>query len=90
MAHTPGPWYVYGPAAECVATDALGERGVLVATAALHGTDYRADARLIAAAPDLLEAAREALDALRRSGGTIDGTVADMLAAAVAKAEGNS
>lgn len=56
-----------------------------------HGTECEANARLIAAAPDLLEALREAeavIDALDMSGYSQRDTLAT-IRAAIAKAEGS-
>jgi hypothetical protein len=50
--HTPGPWYANG---DCV--EAAGEEGPRDRTlAVVHGTEREANARLIAAAPELLAA----------------------------------
>lgn len=83
--HTPGPWRVEGPfdrkgGGECLAVSASVPISAIL-TVATVGFDAsadatcRADARLIAAAPDLLEALRQAEvmlveqeDALKREG----------------------
>ena len=95
--HTPGPWIV-GPMSDYIAA----KDGSLIAEIP---TDYSpitgehtgamvANARLIAAAPELLSACREALrslDALSESatdGFPKDNRAANMLRAAIAKAEG--
>ena len=59
MKHTPGPWDVCGD------VDITGPQGEFVATAHVPGSEVGtareyANARLIAAAPDLLEALRMA------------------------------
>lgn len=85
--HTPGPWYyksgthgIFGPEGKAIAT--------------LHGTprgypnpDREANAHLLVAAPDLLEALRDLVDAIT---GRLDGeTIALHNAlAAIKKAEG--
>jgi len=54
--HTPGPWYANG---DCI--EAAGEEGPRDRTlAVVHGTEREANARLIAAAPNLLEVMRKA------------------------------
>jgi len=81
--HTPGPWRegeegnmrVYGP-------DGMGEHSGLIA----HVFKSRANAHLIAAAPDLLAAVNAAFDFL---GGVDDAAdVRDQLLAAILRAEG--
>jgi hypothetical protein len=53
MTHTPGPWYVNG---DCIEVDGPeGPRDVTLAVV-LQEDNLAADARLIAAAPELLEA----------------------------------
>lgn len=54
--HTPGPWYACG---DEVLID-MGDRAHLVATAADWSEETEPNARLIAAAPALLEALQEA------------------------------
>lgn len=61
MKHTPGPWYVYKQSVR-------GDDGNIVA---LTESDYRtpeqedANARLIAAAPELLQVCKDELEAIR-------------------------
>ena len=55
--HTPGPWVYDGCWQDIVSCD-----GRIIAFASLDGEQSEYDARLIAAAPDLLEALEEALD----------------------------
>lgn len=92
-AHTPGPWYTFTNAEGVLQVWAESRHineDVLVATAEDDGGVLGADednARLIAAAPDLLEAAKAALvrlDAIDIS------TINRDLRAAIAKAEGAS
>ena len=82
-AHTPGPWeFVQAGSGDFPTWNVrLNDRGfiTLPATASMETMD--ADARLIAAAPDLLEFVNE----VRRSGDT---RLASMAIAAIAKAEG--
>lgn len=60
MSHTPGPWWVgdghsevFGP---CIMAEGVHEMDALAAVDAITSHDPDADARLIAAAPDLLGA----------------------------------
>jgi hypothetical protein len=68
-AHTPGPWKAADPGdygdynGECIVV--LGDHK-RVAVVLGYGPESQADARLIAAAPDLLEAARKALKSAER------------------------
>lgn len=83
--HTPGPWHV-GVKTYHAGRDVYGPKGESVAITDDVMTDIdeaKANARLIAAAPDLLEAAKLGLMAL-------DDTAPDYAAikAAIAKAEG--
>lgn len=77
--HTPGPWTVE----EGVHGTRILSDEELVAESVCHA----ADAHLIAAAPELLEAAKEALSNLLRQGQAEAGFVQD-LEVALAKAEG--
>lgn len=81
--HTPGPWVFRrtgdGPSdvAEVVAMDA----GPFDAATGICETYHEPDARLIAAAPELLEVARRLVALLEASGWAARGAVADMRAA---------
>jgi hypothetical protein len=85
--HTPGPWVIEGDVAQLPC-----DVGVSVVNRNHDGDDWDvalvgssvANARLIAAAPDLYAAAVEALDFLRANGMAHGKS----LAAAIAKAEG--
>jgi hypothetical protein len=74
-AHTPGPWSVGedNVGDGCNIRDANGNRVAHTATSRNHGTEKidpaeaKANARLIAAAPDLLKALKELLDASEAS-----------------------
>lgn len=91
MAHTPGPWETKWPKFNC----SIESRGGVVATVyighTLGDSESQANASLIAAAPDLLEA----LKALRDHAvdDTDDRRLSEAVAnadAAIAKAEGRS
>lgn len=62
--HTPGPWKM-GEDGE-VLTDSPNE--FLVAMSNIHRPQYEANARLIAAAPELLEALKDAKETLENAG----------------------
>ena len=88
--HTPGPW-----------EDCLESKGIIrsvnskqpnaiesiVARTEIENPEERANARLIAAAPDLLEAAKLSLKMLEFNPGK-DHPACDILRAAIKKAEG--
>ena len=86
--HTPGPW-----TAEYDGEDAAFQcrvwqdrpDGFQVAAIIEGGDEGEANARLIAAAPELLQRAKEARDVLRRDGAVF---LADHLEQAIEKAEG--
>jgi hypothetical protein len=94
--HTPGPWRVRGGAAKVFAYDIVGPNGEDIGYAnSSDGADepamypVEANARLIAAAPDLIEALRGILEIGKRdlSNPKYDGYFASAVAA-IAKAEG--
>ena len=62
-AHTPGPWAVYLPEHDVTAWDEDADRTITVALMSSDESEEicEANARLIAAAPDLLEAAQAVL-----------------------------
>ena len=84
--HTPGPWFVK----ESVVTQQLMIRGDggnvcgVYLTSKGERMPQQGNARLIAAAPELLEACKQALDALKHE----DTIEVDLLRAAIGKAEG--
>tara|TARA_R110002012_G_scaffold16958_23_gene64582 strand:+ start:4617 stop:4949 length:333 start_codon:yes stop_codon:yes gene_type:complete len=103
--HTPGPWDVFphyckndpdpGPYGETL----LIGKGQFDTLAEVrpgsdeYGTEYQANARLIAAAPELLEALEKAVtfyDNLPRSHDKGEGQLLDGMAAAIAKACGET
>lgn len=92
-AHTPGPWTISDalPAGRYSLRDA---RGLLVATlpnheeSALRQSENQSNARLIAAAPELLAACHEAFSETCSDNRNQD--LIDLLDAAIAKAEGRA
>jgi hypothetical protein len=102
-AHTPGPWAIGRiTVGMCSDADVVQPNGDLVAIVAggnwlpdtIPDEVVSANARLIAAAPDLLAALKHAQEAMAWHGGcdfeAADGKRAeDVIAAAIAKAEGN-
>lgn len=101
VGHTPGPWFItdgpqYGYNAVKKVESAHGKFGTVIcerfiAPAILEESDghreYVANLRLIAAAPELLEAAKGALKLLNdMMRGHDDGHTAEALRAAIAKA----
>ena len=82
-AHTPGPW-VIDPCWDILGNTDDGNGMVCqITTDAVPRDEAEANARLIAAAPELLEALREATSALKGNGYGVED-----LEAALAKAEG--
>jgi hypothetical protein len=85
--HTPGPWrydYEHGYCGEIIAAD-----GTLLASFVDEPTTP--NARLIASAPDLLAAAKRALNVLKAQGESIQPkNVLGALDSAIAKAEGRA
>lgn len=86
MKHTPGPWKKrphFTPAGNAIVVDSsnIGIAGVFGKS---HEQDAEANAALIAAAPELLEACKMILPYLQSN----NGYGADQIEAAIAKAEG--
>ena len=87
MGHTPGPWYANQ---DCIEIDGPeGPRDVTLAVV-LQADNAAADARLIAAAPELLAALKRLLPLWEESIGWEEDymDMADDARAAIAKAEG--
>lgn len=63
MKHTPGPWN-YNEGTRDVIVSKNGYNDVLIAQLYKIGSQHEANARLIAAAPELLEACKAALEVL--------------------------
>jgi hypothetical protein len=87
--HTPGPWTTYQPHGHVLVTSERRSDNLcrLLGSPEWDWSELKANARLIAAAPELLEAAKQALDALNKHEG-IPSEASDKLASAIAKAEG--
>lgn len=94
--HTPGPWHYYrahgcgfvGPSLHVPGSILYSEMAVCRLLAdEREGVNPEANARLIAAAPEMLEALKGALDLLREAGlsNRLNGIAVDV---AIAKAEG--
>lgn len=83
--HTPGPWRV---GESCRTADIKAGYNALIARVEIESAGDRGDAnaRLIAAAPDLLEVCKRVRDGL--DAGEHPGQFASMLDAAIRKAEG--
>lgn len=89
MTHTPGPWYAEG-------SDIGSAENITVGVAIAGRTDdgyishaqVQANANLMAAAPDLLDALKDALDVMGDWGADGDPAWAGVAKAAIAKAEG--
>jgi hypothetical protein len=79
--HTPGPWSVYGY--EIVSED--GQRVATASTPARPHPEERANARLIAASPELLAVLR---GILTNAGSHIDTEWLELATAIIAQAEG--
>jgi len=91
--HTPGPWYFnqkycIGPRVNTYDQS----DGMFHPLADVYGVNRDANARLIAAAPDLLAAAKRALNFIENTEGEIGCSLesGELLRAAIAKAEGRS
>ena len=99
--HTPGPWVLEDPLGPELLSIVVGDQPydwLHVAQVSVTGNhnegdlpkaQAKANARLIAAAPDLLEALREATDIIADQCKSRTGTV-DRFLSAIAKAEGRS
>ena len=97
--HTPGPWKVeYGHRSnyphQIVSTtikDRMGRSQIITTWGAIaikSSDEGQANARLIASAPDLMDAIEQALDDMRGDGLFVCQATKDQLRAAIAKATG--
>lgn len=82
MKHTKGPWRQHG---EIINSD---EREIAIIPNFKSKKD-NANARLIAAAPDLLEVAKMSLDAIKAMYGYQNSTLVEILEKVINKAEGS-
>jgi hypothetical protein len=82
--HTPGPWFV---GTGWIGAGEIREGRVIARVDNYPYGDSEANIRLLAAAPELLEALRSAIKVLRWAGGNEE-RVYDAAVAAIAKAEG--
>ena len=81
MNHTPGPWHLgYNK------HDASIHNGVTIASVCDDATHWKANARLIAAAPDLLAA----LELIHSNAGESPEWIRERIAPAIAKAKGGA
>ena len=86
MTHTPGPWTIYEPELDITAYDEAADRTVTVAMMCDDASSEReANAALIAAAPELLEALKAVVLAVANNP---TGGPWEQVAAAIAAAEG--
>ena len=76
--HTPGPWWLDGPTHVVAAPvdDQFGNRSVAVTATRYDGPTNAANARLIAAAPELLAALTTLRDFIREA--AVDGAFPDL------------
>ena len=87
-AHTPGPWAISPPMERCSLGDGLYvQREADGTPTAFASSGNLADARLLAAAPELLAACKAAIEEFREFMPTTAGDTLTMCEAAVAKAE---
>ena len=91
--HTPRPWLVEGRTVYALNDDGYNRFSALVQDAHTPGDELEANARLMAAAPELLKACEEALDDLVDEDGVYfsgDESLVKQLRAAIAKALGEA
>lgn len=68
MGHTPGPWYANGDCIEADGPEGPRDITLAVVTGTRAGHEVAADARLIAAAPDLLASLKAIVEASQFEG----------------------
>jgi hypothetical protein len=87
--HTPGPWEITGFSdCQLITKDVPPALGQPLAIGRTYGPDQIANARLIAAAPELLEALEECAFVLKAH--KINDRVRDVAASVIAKAKGGT
>lgn len=90
-AYTNGPWVVSGRTATCIRTEDQEQRIAYIETADNDFETCIANARLIAASPELLEALKVCINVMELVDGENDCSRGiDAAEAAIAKAEGRS
>ena len=93
MSYTPGPWevrwdYTRDRGIICVEHPAYDALDVVLPYWAKTAKEHKANARLVAAAPELLNACLLAADCIDKFKGKLSPGAKDRLLAAIAKAEG--
>ena len=92
MTHTPGPWFNANGMDDCNGYVATTDKTSTIRIVSCHGVfvegERKANARLIAAAPELLEALKEMLEWARRVKVRNPGMEVANAINAIAKAEG--
>jgi len=102
--HTPGPWTIHSEAANAASgspinSEIRGGHHVVVRLGTMHADSTKANARLIAAAPDLLAALQAIVNKAHPRADYLNGDathyigpkeLVDAARAAIAKAEGTS
>ena len=89
-AHTKGPWFVASEPGSPPEIISAGLAGICTMSGASSKESVMADARLIAAAPELLEALREAADYTRHPDYDWPVEFSRRVSAAIAKATGSA
>lgn len=86
MSHTPGPWRVFGARAESGTSQEIHTESKFIARVFMNENplEREANARLIACAPELLEA----LKRIKQTGVFVGAIAQEMMDAAIAKATG--
>ena len=86
--HTPGPWNVYQPYKYEIHIRHGNDVKSIATIGSLWHVDFEANARLVASAPELLEACKDGLSIAYESGLDDSDGVVKRMKAAIAKAEG--
>lgn len=82
--HTPGPWHTAGEQGVQIRS----KRDQIAKVWTMRGNEWKANARLLAAAPELLAALKGMLEVFGDEFGIGDSSVCDDARAAIAKATG--
>ena len=88
--HTPGPWHYFETADGICRVKPLNRKYIVAECSAMEPQceEQRSNARLIAAAPELLEALKDTLQLLEVYCGDFEEATRNQACAAIAKAEG--